>query len=62
LDGLSGGLSLFRDKSASYRTVDSKLIKLWDKLDEKTISRVLFLELASDFFEPDWIGNIGYCF
>jgi hypothetical protein len=62
LDGLSDGLSLSCDKSASYRTVDRKLIKLWDKLDEKTISRVLFLELASFFFEKDRIVNIEYCF
>nr|CAH0104432.1 unnamed protein product [Daphnia galeata] len=53
LDGLRSGLSLSRDKSASYRTVDRKLMKLWEELDDKTISRVLFLELASNFFEPD---------
>ena len=53
LDGLKSGLSLSRDKSASYRTVDRKLIKLWEELDDKTISRVLFLELTSNFFEPD---------
>ena len=53
LDGLRSGLSLSRDKSASCRTVDRKLMKLWEELDDKTISRVLFLELASNFFEPD---------
>ena len=53
LDGLRSGLSLSWDKSASYRTVDRKLMKLWEELDDKTISRVLFLELASNFFEPD---------
>ncbi|XP_045034595.1 uncharacterized protein LOC123475661 [Daphnia magna] len=53
LEGLRRGLSLSRDKSASYRTVDRKLMKLWEELDDKTISRVLFLELASNFFEPD---------
>ncbi|KZS16486.1 Uncharacterized protein APZ42_017762 [Daphnia magna] len=53
LEGLRRGLSLSRDKSASYRTVDRKLMKFWEELDDKTISRVLFLELASNFFEPD---------